>query len=101
MKISLVYPTIGLSASYSCGVGYVSAVLKGAGHEVSYRRLATVEEVGPLCQAIAEGQPGLIGFAATSCQFEQLKDVIPRVRRVSKALLVCGGIHPTVQPDCL
>ena len=101
MKISLVYPTIGLSASYSCGVGYVSAVLKEAGHEVSYRRLATVEEIGPLCQAIAEGQPGLIGFAATSCQFEQLKQVIPRVRAVSNALLVCGGIHPTVQPDCL
>jgi len=24
MKILLVYPTIGLSASYSCGVGYIS-----------------------------------------------------------------------------
>ena len=101
MRILLVYPTIGLSASYSCGVGYVSAVLKEAGHEVSYRPLSTQEEIGPLCQAIAENQPGLIGFAATSCQFEQLKEVIPRVRRVSQAMLVCGGIHPTVQPECL
>lgn len=101
MKILLVYPTIGLSPSYSCGVGYISAVLKGAGHAVSYRGLATVEEIGPLCRAIATDQPELIGFAATSCQFEQLKEVIPRVRSVSKAMLVCGGIHPTVQPDCL
>jgi len=43
---------------------------------VSYRGLATVEEIGPLCQAIATDQPELIGFAATSCQFEQLKEVI-------------------------
>ena len=101
MKILLVYPTIGLGPSYSCGVGSIAAVLRAAGHHVTYRNLASLDDVGPLCQSIAEDAPELIGFAATSCQFEQLKQVIPRVRAVSKALLVCGGIHPTVQPDCL
>jgi len=101
MKILLVYPTIGLGPSYSCGVGYVAAVLKEAGHEVRYRHLSALEEVGQLCQDIRADTPELIGFAATSCQFEQLKAVIPRVRTISKAMMVCGGIHPTVQPDCL
>ena len=101
MKILLVYPTIGLGPSYSCGVGYVSAVLKEAGHDVTYRSLSALDEVGRLCQGIKENSPELIGFAATSCQFEQLKEVIPQVRAVSKAMMVCGGIHPTVQPDCL
>ena len=101
MKILLVYPTIGLSPSYSCGVGYISAVLKEAGHDVGYRRLSSREEIGPLCRAVEKDRPGLIAFAATSCQFEQLKEVIPRVRAVSPAMMVCGGIHPTVQPDCL
>ena len=101
MKILLVYPTIGLGPSYSCGVGSIAAVLKAAGHDVSYRSLTALDEVGRLCADIAEEEPELIGFAATSCQFEQLKQVIPQVRAVSNALLVCGGIHPTVQPDCL
>jgi anaerobic magnesium-protoporphyrin IX monomethyl ester cyclase len=101
MKILLVYPTIGLGPSYSCGVGYISAVLKAAGHDVSYRSLPSLDEVGPLCQSIATDSPALVAFAATSCQFEQLKVVIPQVRAVSQATIVCGGIHPTVQPDCL
>lgn len=101
MKISLVYPTIGLSPSYSCGVGSVSAVLKEAGHDVAYRSLAAVEEIEPFCRELGKDPPGLIAFAATSCQFEQLKHVIPRVRAGSKAMIVCGGIHPTVQPECL
>lgn len=101
MKILLVYPTIGLGPSYSCGVGYIAAVLREAGHDVSYRNLATLEEVGPLCDFVAEDRMRIVAFAATSCQFEQLKQVIPRVRAASNAVLVCGGIHPTVQPDCI
>jgi anaerobic magnesium-protoporphyrin IX monomethyl ester cyclase len=101
MKIQLVYPTIGLGPSYSCGVGSIFAVLQQAGHEVSYRHLSALEEVGPWCEEIARERPGLIAFAATSCQFELLKQVMPRVRAVSPAMLVCGGIHPTVQPECL
>jgi len=101
MKILLVYPTIGLPTSYSCGVGYISAVLKAAGHNVGYRNLPSLDDVGPLCREIGETRPDLIGFAATSCQFEQLKTVIPRVRAASKAIIACGGIHPTVQPECL
>lgn len=101
MKISLVYPTIGLSPSYSCGVGSISAVLKAAGHEVAYRSLSAEDEIEPFCREVGRHPPGLIAFAATSCQFEQLKHVIPRVRAGSKATIVCGGIHPTVQPDCI
>jgi radical SAM superfamily enzyme YgiQ (UPF0313 family) len=101
VKILLVYPTIGLSPSYSCGVGYVGAVLREAGHSVRYERLAAAEEVGPFCARIEAEAPGLIGFSATSCQFELLKAIIPRVRAISRATIVCGGIHPTVQPDCL
>ncbi|MCX6950776.1 MAG: radical SAM protein [Verrucomicrobia bacterium] len=101
MKIVLVYPTIGLGPSYSCGVGSIAAVLREAGHQVTYRNLASLEDVAGLCQAIETDAPQLIAFAATSCQFEQLKRVIPQVRAVSKAVVVCGGIHPTVQPDCL
>jgi anaerobic magnesium-protoporphyrin IX monomethyl ester cyclase len=101
MNILLVYPTIGLGPSYSCGVGSIVAVLKQAGHAVTYRHLSAMEEVETLCCDIEREQPGLIAFAATSCQFEHLKTVMPRVRAVSKAVLVCGGIHPTVQPECL
>jgi len=101
MKILLVYPTIGLGPSYSCGVGSIAAVLRAAGHHVTYRNLASHDGVGSLCRDIAINAPELVGFASTSCQFEQLKQVMPRVRAVSQATLVCGGIHPTVQPECL
>ncbi len=65
MKTLLVYSTIGLSPSYSCGVGYVSAVLKAAGHDVSYRRLSDWDEIGGFCDGIAKNSPELIAFAAT------------------------------------
>ncbi|MDO8540952.1 MAG: radical SAM protein [Opitutaceae bacterium] len=101
MKILLVYPTIGLGPSYSCGVGSVAGVLKEAGHEVRYRHLSSLEEIEPFCREVENDPPGLIGFSATSCQFEHLKQIIPRLRSATKAMIVCGGIHPTVEPEGL
>lgn len=101
MKILLVYPTIGLGPSYSCGVGSIVACLKEVGHTVIYRSLSSLDEIDAFCGEIARDAPALIGFAATSCQFEYLKQIMPRVRAVSRAVLVCGGIHPTVEPECI
>ncbi len=101
MKILVVYPTIGLGPSYSCGVGSIVGVLQAAGHTVIYRSLSALDEMPAFCAEIARDGPELIGFAATSCQFEYLKQIMPQVRAVSRAVLVCGGIHPTVEPECL
>lgn len=101
VKVFLVYPSLNQCPSYSCGVGYIAAVLAEDGHEVFYQQVCDQNDATRLLQRIEDEQPRLIGFSATTGQFGHLKELIARVRRVSQATLVCGGIHPTVKPDCL
>lgn len=101
MRIFLIYPLIGFDPSYNCGLGYIASVLKADGHEVDYLRIRTQSEVDDLYKRIETEKPALIAFSSTSCQFNHLRQIIPAIRSRSKAFLVCGGVHPTVKPDCI
>lgn len=87
---------------YSQGLGYISAILKEHGHTVRCFSLADHhEDMQTLCECIINDQPGLIGFSSTTFQFGNLKNIIAEIRKRSEAFIVCGGVHPTVRPECI
>ena len=101
MNIFLIYPQLGFPLSHSCGIGYIAAFLREHGHTVDYLQLHMQEDILALYQAIEEKKPGLIGFASTTCQFSHLKKIIRHIKSISHAFVVCGGLHPTLQPECI
>lgn len=101
MNIFLIYPLLGFASSYSCGVGYIAAFLKEHGHRVDCLQLRTQNDILTLYGAIEEKKPGLIGFASTSCQFGHLKKIIRHIKSISRVFVVCGGLHPTLRPECI
>ncbi len=103
MKILLVNTVIRCSddGGYNYGLGYIAGVLRHAGHDVTYEILRDEHDIVRLLEVERETPHGLIGFSATTLQFGYLEDIVERLRRISDAFLVCGGIHPTLKPDCL
>ena len=101
MNIFLIYPQFGFAPSHSCGIGYITAFLREHGHPVDYLRLRMREDILALYRAIEEKKPGLIGFASTTCQFGHLKEIIRNIKSISRAFVVCGGLHPTLRPECI
>jgi len=104
MKILFVYPNIIDFAcqlgQYNMGIGYLSAVLKRDGHDVSvfniYKRISKKEFI----ERVVNEKPDLIAFSATSHMF-------PFVRQYCNWLLqeglrfktICGGVHATLLPQ--
>ena len=101
MKIFLVYLALNdwQAPKYSYGLGYISSVLKEKGYSVNQFTLSNKNDLKILKNRIISEKPQLIGFSATSSQFNQLKLILPEIRKVTKSFLVCGGVHTTLKPE--
>jgi anaerobic magnesium-protoporphyrin IX monomethyl ester cyclase len=98
MKVYLVYLVINSPQNngYNYGLGYISSVLKQAGHDSRLFSIQTDEESNELIESIKKEQPDVIGFSVTTSQFGYLKRIAKSVREVSAGFIVCGGVHPTL-----
>jgi len=103
MKIFLVYLVINSpqNTGYNYGLGYIASVLKEQGHSVDYIVLKNEKDILGLYGKIKEKKPKIIGFSATTAQFVYLKDIAKRTKEISDSFIVCGGIHPTLKPECI
>ncbi len=105
MKITLIMPkasVTGLPYDLPIGFGYLSAVLKRAGHSVSLLNLnhydyASVEE---LVQRIRADQPDVIGTGGMSFSYGQLQNYLLVAKEACPdAKTIVGGMVVTSQPD--
>jgi len=104
MRITLVYPDIEGVARYGArkyyhGLGYLSSVLRAAGHQTALIYLQAEPTRAGFLQELQSQQPDLVGFSSTTHQHpfvEQcaawIKEEMPEVATVS------GGTHPTLVP---
>ena len=103
MKILFVYPNAGSQLGFNYGLAHMSAVLKQAGHQVKLIHLA--EEMGPLpdedeLQAMVQAyDPGVIGYSVVTNQWHYAEETAAWIRKISRAPMICGGIHATVAPE--
>lgn len=103
MKVSLAYLVIDSpqDTGYNYGLGYVAAVLRSAGHDVDYTPLFTEDDARALAEHARQRQPRIVGLSTTTAQFAYVQDIAQAVKDACDGLVVCGGVHPTLKPDCL
>jgi len=100
MKILFLYPNANSQLGFNYGVAHMAAVLKEAGHSVSFRQLC--DEMGPLpsreefIQFLREAAPDLIGFSVVTNQWGYTRTLARWAREAVSVPLVIGGIHATV-----
>lgn len=103
MKIYLIYLAINdwQAARYNYGLGYIAAVLKKDGHSVRYKAINGMEDLPALCENIKLDCPGIIAFSSTTSQFSYIKEIAGSIRTIFDGLMICGGVHATLEPGCL
>jgi len=105
MKACLVYPDVSGVEQYGKhkfhhGLGYLSSVVKSAGHEVSAIYLDHDMAQEPFAARLTASAPDVVGFSATTHQYpyvtqfaQYAKSALPDV------FVIVGGVHPTLKPD--
>ena len=105
MKVCLVYPDIGGVEHYGArkfyhGLGYISSVLKAAGHDTALLYLQAEPTAEAFLQQISSLAPSVVAFSATTHQFPYvakcarwIKDALPGI------WTIVGGAHPTLVPE--
>lgn len=104
MHVFFVYPDIlrypDWRGVYYHGVGYLSAVLKRAGHTTSLIHVIEPPERKALVNRVLGEQPNLVAFSATTNQFIYVREWVKWIKEANGELLtICGGVHPTLNPE--
>lgn len=101
MKILLVYPNIGFVNQYAfqCGLAYISAVLKKAGHGTNLAAITKNKDMPLLLNQIEQYHPDLIAFSAVSTQFVYIEKIAERIKQKTKCIIIVGGVHVTIIPE--
>ena len=83
------------------GLGYLSAVLEGDGHEVAIYDLGLEPDtpLGPEIDRIAAFAPDLIGFTAMTNNYHNVEEAAALLRDRLGSPIVVGGPHATLYPD--
>ena len=105
MKVLLITPY----GFQNIGVRLLAAVLQRAGFDAQVLffkgwrnndvQPPTVEELALLDAHVRAEAPGLIGFGFGTPYLSLVTELTHRLRRVSQAHIVWGGVHPTIVPD--
>ena len=101
MNVLLIYPNVTHQEALSPGIGYIYGWLKKKKRTYNIKLFdftwgATVKEC---YKYIISFNPNIIGFSISTFDFHFTKTLIKGIRRISNALIVLGGIHPTVAPE--
>jgi radical SAM superfamily enzyme YgiQ (UPF0313 family) len=105
MRVCFVYPDVGGVEHYGTrkfyhGIGYLSSVLKQAGHETSLIYLQKEPIRDEFVGEIQARQPDLVAFSSTTHQHRFVEQCAAWLKEAQPGLfLVSGGTHPTLVPE--
>ena len=86
---------------YNFGVGYLSSVLKKNGFDTKLVVVESKDEYVKLLDSVLKYLPKIVGFSAVSSQFTFVAELAKRTKEIHNCFIVCGGVHPTIFPECL
>jgi anaerobic magnesium-protoporphyrin IX monomethyl ester cyclase len=104
-RVCLVYPDVGGIEHYGArkyyhGLGYLSSVLKQAGHETSLLYLQQEPTRDAFLADVAALDPAVVAFSATTHQFPYVARCAAWVKEAApQRWTVVGGAHPTLVPE--
>ncbi len=101
MRVLILYlvpPARYVPRGYSAGIGYISSVLKEAGHKTGLLYLESLDKKA-LTRRIKSFRPGLIAVSSTTDQFPLARGVIGFASENFNIPIILGGVHATVSPE--
>ncbi|MFH1776599.1 MAG: radical SAM protein [Candidatus Omnitrophota bacterium] len=104
MNVLLVYPNINgfHEDTYSFGMASIVSITGSSGHVPKVVILKTTKDYAKVFSEIEEFKPRVVGFSSVSSQFGFIKDLAEGIKsRYPGITTVCGGVHPTIDPQCL
>ena len=84
---------------YMEGVASLSAVLKGAGHDVGLYHLTSPVGSGEFQDALRRESPDLLGFVTMTREYPQVKEYVRWAKEVLSVPVISGSYHPTTLPE--
>ncbi len=97
MKVLFVYPSADSQLGFNYGVAHMAAILKKAGHDVTFWQLC--EEIEPLpsqsqfVERIAREKPNVLAFSVVTNQWAYTQRLARWARERFSVPFVIGGIH--------
>lgn len=89
------------SDTYSFGIAYLSSVLKNNGFSTMLEIVKSKDDYERVLRTVLEYRPKVVGFTSVSSQFVFVFDLAKKIRDIYECVIVCGGVHPTIFPDCI
>ncbi|MFA6609422.1 MAG: radical SAM protein, partial [Candidatus Omnitrophota bacterium] len=87
---------------FAFGLASIVSIARKNGHEAKVTIVRKKEEYSRVLDDIKEFNPKLVGFTAVSSQFGAVKDIASNIKDMSPGIItICGGVHPTINPQCL
>lgn len=88
--------------TYAFGLANIISVTAQSGHEVRAVIAHTLDEYQKVYDALEELKPQVVGFSTVSSQFHYVLDLAKEIKRLDPNVInVCGGVHPTIYPQCI
>jgi len=108
VKLLLIYPGLvegfnsysGGSDWFNHGIGIISAILKGEGHELSYIDCRKLKDWGEFSSTIAAIDFELVLISVATVDFDASRKIASVIKKKSPDLkIMVGGPHPTLMTD--
>jgi radical SAM superfamily enzyme YgiQ (UPF0313 family) len=104
MDVLFIYTNINGTHEETYAIGFASivAVTKKEGHNVKVIIVKNREEYSKVFKEISIFNPRIVAFTAVSSQFNFVIEISEGIKKVrSDTITVCGGVHPTIFPECV
>jgi len=106
MRVALIYPDYYHSGCIEgepqgrvhLGSGYLSAVLKEAGHDTAFLHLVEPTSREDFLEWLTSQDAGLVAFSSTSLMFSKVRQMARWTKEETDLPVVVGGVHPTLDP---
>ncbi len=104
MRVLFIYTNINgfHEDTFPFGLAYIISVTKRSGHEADVVLVKTKEEYKLVLDTVRRFNPRVVGFTSVSSQFHFVKEIAALIKRdFPSKLIVCGGVHTTINPGCV
>jgi len=87
---------------YSFGLASIVSVTRAEGHDARVLIVRSREEYANVLNAFHASRPDVVGFTSVSSQFSFVTEIARLIKtRFPDSITVCGGIHATINPECI
>lgn len=87
---------------YAFGLASIVSMAKKQGHKVKVMIVDSAKKYEDVLGMIDLFKPRVVGFSSVSSQFSSVKTIAEMIKDEYTGLItVCGGVHPTINPNCV